>query len=289
MKRPPDCRCPASPAGTAPARQARTGQPRSALRVLGDPRVRLGLGAVVMLLTAAAAQGNHVGRGEARAFRVINGLPDSIYRPAWVIMQMGALGAAPAAAGVALLAHDGELARRMLAGGGSTWALSKLVKRLVRRPRPATLVTGARCRGRDAAGLGYLSGHAGVAAALGAAALPRLGPAGRAVAVTIVPMVGLSRVYVGAHLPLDIAGGAALGIAVEAAVALLQQTGQVYAPATAGRSQRRCSQSPCSCSRRHSTAVGEIWVACMRAALRCLARSTRMHRSTSLGDRPANG
>jgi membrane-associated phospholipid phosphatase len=33
--------------------------------------------------------------------------------------------------------------------------------------------------------------------------------------------VGLSRVYAGAHLPLDIAGGAALGLAVEAAAAML--------------------------------------------------------------------
>jgi membrane-associated phospholipid phosphatase len=32
--------------------------------------------------------------------------------------------------------------------------------------------------------------------------------------------VGLTRVYVGAHLPLDIAGGAALGLAVEALVSL---------------------------------------------------------------------
>jgi undecaprenyl-diphosphatase len=38
----------------------------------------------------------------------------------------------------------------------------------------------------------------------------------------VVPVVGLTRVYVGAHLPLDVAGGAALGLAVEAAVRLAQ-------------------------------------------------------------------
>jgi glycosyltransferase 2 family protein len=207
--------------------------------MLADPRVRLGLGAAVTLLTATAARGNHVGRTEARAFQIVNGLPDAIYRPAWVIMQLGTLGAAPAAAGVAWLAHDDELARRLLAGGTGTWALSKVVKRLVRRPRPDTLLAGARGRGPAAAGLGYLSGHAGVAAAMGAAALPRLGPAGRTMTLVIVPIVALSRVYTGAHLPLDIAGGAALGITVEAALDLLPRGGYRYSLRC---SQRRDSQ-----------------------------------------------
>ena len=87
----------------------------------------------------------------------------------------------------------------------------------MRRPRPATLLPGIRRRGREASGLGYLSGHAGVAVALGAAALPRLSPAGRALALAAIPLVGVTRVYVGAHFPLDVAGGAALGLAVNAA------------------------------------------------------------------------
>jgi undecaprenyl-diphosphatase len=60
---------------------------------------------------------------------------------------------------------------------------------------------------------------------MGAAALPRLSPSGRAVVAVAVPVVGLSRMYVGAHLPLDVAGGAGLGLAVEAAVALARQLG----------------------------------------------------------------
>jgi hypothetical protein len=72
----------------------------------------------------------------------------------------------------------------------------------------------------EAAGLGYLSGHAGVAVALGAAVLPRLGPSGRAVTLAAVPVVGLTRIYVGAHLPLDVAGGAALALAIDAAMTL---------------------------------------------------------------------
>jgi undecaprenyl-diphosphatase len=136
-------------------------------------------------------------------------------------MQLGAFGALPAAAAAAWRAGDGELAGRLLLGGTGAWAAAKLVKQVVRRPRPVELLPGIRSRGREAAGLGYLSGHAAVAVALGAAALPRLGPAGRALTLTAMPLVGLTRLYVGAHLPLDIAGGAALGLAADAAAGLV--------------------------------------------------------------------
>jgi membrane-associated phospholipid phosphatase len=191
---------------------------------LADPRVRLALGLGVMLITGRHVRSDGVGSREARAFRAVNGLPDSLRAPAWIIMQFGTLGAAPAAAAAAWAASDRKLAWRLLAGGSATWALSKVVKRNVRRPRPAMLLAGTRSRGKPASGLGYLSGHAGVAVALGTAALPRFGAAGRAVTAALVPIVGLSRVYVGAHLPLDIVGGAALGLAVDAAVALIQES-----------------------------------------------------------------
>ena len=189
--------------------------------VLTDPRVQLGVSMAALLATPTVRH-DRVGPREARAFRAVNGLPDSWYRPAWAVMQLGAFGAVPAAAATAWLAGDGELAGRSLAGGTGTWALSKVVKQIIRRPRPVILLPGIRCRGRDATGLGYLSRRAGVAVALGAAALPRLGPGGRALALSAIPLVRLTRVYMGAHFPLDIAGGAALGLAVNTAVGLIR-------------------------------------------------------------------
>jgi hypothetical protein len=78
--------------------------------MLADPRVRLGAGGAALLLTAVAVHRDRVGPGEAAIFRVVNGLPGSMYRPAWAVMQLGALGAAPVTAGAAWLAGDRELA-----------------------------------------------------------------------------------------------------------------------------------------------------------------------------------
>ena len=178
---------------------------------------RTAAGAAVLAGTLVPLRRDRIGRREQQAFRLVNGLPDSLYGPAWPVMQLGALGAAPATAAVALAAGRRSLARRLLAGGSAAWVLAKVVKRVVRRGRPMALLAGVRTRGQEAAGLGYLSGHTAVAVALTAAAWPHLGAGGRWAALALASTVGLSRIYVGAHLPLDVAGGAALGLLVDAA------------------------------------------------------------------------
>ncbi len=45
--------------------------------VLADSRVQLGVGLTGLLATASAVRQDRVGPGEARAFRAVNGLPDS--------------------------------------------------------------------------------------------------------------------------------------------------------------------------------------------------------------------
>jgi hypothetical protein len=136
----------------APVPQAPvTNRRRSIPRMLADPRVRLAAGTAALLVTAMNVHRDRVGPREAATFRAVNGLPGRLYSPAWVVMQLGTLGAAPAAAGAATLAGDRELAGRLLAGGTTAWALSKVIKRMVQRPRPAMLLPATHVRGSEAA------------------------------------------------------------------------------------------------------------------------------------------
>lgn len=184
-------------------------------------RGRLLLGTAGVVATACAVRRGSVGPREVAVFRAVNALPGRLSPPVWIVMQGGALGAVPVAAAAAAVSGRPALARHLLVSGSSAWVLAKVAKGLARRPRPAVLLPETRCRGRRATGLGYVSGHAAVVVSLAAAAGPRLGPRGRAACAVAVPAVWLARMYVGAHLPLDVAGGAALGLATDAAVTLL--------------------------------------------------------------------
>ena len=193
-----------------------------------DPRIRAALGLAGLLLCGRRVEHDHVPEWEVTAFHRVNRLPDRLERPAWVVMQLGNVAAAPLAAAVAAACDRRSLAGRLLVGGVATWAVAKGVKRSYRRPRPSRFVATVLIRGEEATGLGYVSGHAGIVAALASAAWPELGGAGRAAVASAVPLVAATRMYVGAHLPLDVLGGVALGVAVQGVVdevALLSRAG----------------------------------------------------------------
>ena len=184
-------------------------------------QLRLVIGAAGMVLSGLAVHEDATGPVETAVFRAVNRLPDGWYRPGWVVMQAGNVNAAPLAGLVALGAGRPRLAARLTVTGLTTWTLAKVIKRCYRRPRPAHLINDVRCRGKEPAGLGYVSGHAGIATGIAVALLPEVRPPARTAIAFAAPLVGLCRIYTGAHLPLDVVGGAALGLAVDAAVSVL--------------------------------------------------------------------
>jgi len=144
-------------------------------------------------------------------FRAINGLPNSWYTPLRAVGESGNFAAIGVSAGTALLAGRRRLAAELAFAGTLAWAGAKIVKRLGDRGRPASYLDGIVIHGDVQAGGGFVSGHAAVATAILTVAGRRLAPRHRLARAAVVGVVGIYRVYVGAHLPLDVIGGAALG------------------------------------------------------------------------------
>lgn len=237
------------------------------------------IGVAGLAASATYALSGSVARWESGAFGAVNRLPDGLFRPGWVVMQAGTLGSVGVCSATAYAAGDRRLAARLLLSGTTTWALAKAVKRLVGRGRPAALLAGTRTRGAAATGLGYASGHAGVVTALASAALPALRPAGRLGVAALVPTVGVMRVYVGAHLPLDVVGGVALGLAVDAAVGELQRKA-VRVPATRERRSGRAPRSADLPSRLEDVTPPYVLVGVDLATRESLVQQDLRHRAS---------
>jgi undecaprenyl-diphosphatase len=130
-------------------------------------------------------------------------------------MLLGTLLAVPIVAAIALAFRRVRLSAVLLASGLLAYGVAKIAKQSVRAGRPLDVFGKGEVIVRGAAqiGLGYPSGHSAVSAALAFGLLPYL-PARYRWWILLVPLtVGFARVYVGAHLPLDIVGGWAIGIA----------------------------------------------------------------------------
>jgi membrane-associated phospholipid phosphatase len=188
----------------------------------GLPDVALvAVGIAALVLAALPVDSRTVSDGETAAFAVLNGVGVLPFVLIWPVMQLGNLLVVPASALLAAGLRRWRLAVELLVAGAGTYVLAKVVKGLVPRGRPDDLLVDVVIRGAAAHGRGFVSGHAAVVTALLAVAWPALGRRGRIVASALVAAVCLARVHVGAHLPLDVVGGAALGLAVAGAVRLV--------------------------------------------------------------------
>ncbi len=173
-------------------------------------------GLLVLVAAGLVARNGRVGPAERRVFDAINGLPDWLYRPLWIFQQFGNL----VVALLVVLLVAAVLRRWELAAAGVVAVLAKLslervVKSVVARSRPGTTVPDAILRGQvSPGGLSFVSGHATITVAM-ATALSAVAPRRWLIPIwLVVALNGLTRIYVGAHNPLDIVGGTGLGLVI---------------------------------------------------------------------------
>jgi len=182
-------------------------------------RIVIGLAVLVWAsLTATAAETSTI---EINLFRLINQLPGAAGPPLIGIMQLGALAAVPVIALVCFLGGRRRLARLLVIGGATAWIAAKVLAQVVAQRPLDERVSGAVLHGAFTPGLAFPSTHVAIAAALATIASPYLSRSGRRSAWLLVGAVAVARIYVGAHLPVDVIGGFAVGWIVGSAFHLV--------------------------------------------------------------------
>ena len=172
-----------------------------------------GLGLLTLSWLLLADRRDTVPDWEADVFHALNGLPDALRWPLWPVMQLGAAGVGLAVAAVVYMVGNrwrpaAAVATAVLLG----WVASKVVKDVIQRGRPGDLLDDVVLRAPQPSGYGYVSGHTTVAFALATALTAVLPGRWRWVPLPLALVVGVARIFFGAHLPLDVLGGAGLGV-----------------------------------------------------------------------------
>lgn len=155
-------------------------------------------------------------------FHWINQWPSWLYPPMWTVQLSGVIGALPVMAAVAALFRRFRLAAALLAATLLKVSLEAVAKIFVQRGRPAEILPDAILHGKVAVhGLSFPSGHAIVIFAIAALAAPYVSRNWRTLLWALAVMVCVSRVYLGAHFPLDVMAGAGLGVFIASVLNLI--------------------------------------------------------------------
>jgi membrane-associated phospholipid phosphatase len=194
-------------------------------------RIRRDLTVLVVSLAlfagcAVVAADGRVGPAERAVFHAINGLPGWLYRPMLVFQYLGVLAVPLVVAAGALALRRWRLAVALVLVVPLKLAAERVPKQLVQRERPGATVPDAILRGVPHNGLSFVSGHAIITFAIAgllALVLPRRWAV---VAFVLATLNAVARVYLGAHNPLDVVGGAAVGLGIAAVLDLLLDVGR---------------------------------------------------------------
>jgi membrane-associated phospholipid phosphatase len=172
-------------------------------------------GLCVVIVCGVLVANRLVAGTDVAVFRRVNHWPGWLYPPMWTVQLSGVIGALPLVAAAAALLRRLRLAAALAVAALLKVSLEAVAKMFVQRDRPAETLHDVILRGNSAAhGLSFPSGHAMVIFAIAALVAPYFKRWWKVLPWALAAAVCLSRVYLGAHFPLDVAAGAGLGMLI---------------------------------------------------------------------------
>lgn len=182
------------------------------------PSLIMTLLAIITLIATsiyAFNDGETLAGWEIAIFDWINAWPNWLSPLFVLVTNVATIGAVLIAGITALIGNKRRIGLAILLAGGVGWAVSHFLKDFIGRERPIAFINDAVVRYSDlAGGNGFPSGHSTVAAAVAMSLALILPRRWAPVLILMALLVGVSRVYLGVHLPLDVVAGWAIGIII---------------------------------------------------------------------------
>jgi membrane-associated phospholipid phosphatase len=188
---------------------------------------------------AVIVANGRVGPAERAVFHAVNGLPGWLYQPMLYAQYLGVLAMPLVVAAGALVWRRWRLAAALVLVVPCKLGLEQVAKLLVQRQRPGTTVPDAILRGVPHGGLSFTSGHAIITFAIAGLLVLVLPRGWGMLAIVLATCNAVARVYLGAHNPLDVVGGAAIGLAIAAVLDLILDVARDHGAARQGSAPRR--------------------------------------------------
>ena len=193
------------------------------------------LSLVVVVVCVLIARDGTVPSPERSVFRAINELPDALETPMVGVQYLGVAVVPFIVAGVAAVLRRWRLVIAALLVYPLKLVVEKVIlKEIVQRSRPGSTEPDAVIRHAPTEGLSFPSGHAIVAFALAGIIAPYVSRGWRVVAFVLAIGVAFSRIYLGAHNPVDVLAGAAAGLLIASALNLVLLPNPATEPSGAG-------------------------------------------------------
>jgi membrane-associated phospholipid phosphatase len=177
---------------------------------LSNPTVQLVLAILLFTVSAILVSDDKMAEWEKVVFNAIYGLPNGFHAIFITLTQLGNITVLLALAAILLIKKHYAIVIRMLMAGLLAEILAHIGKGMVGRPRPIEYLTDLILRD-PTYGVGFPSGHMAVATAIALVFWHYLPRGYKWITPVWIIGVGLSRIYLGVHAPMDIVGGFAIG------------------------------------------------------------------------------